>query len=353
MKTMRNYLAIAAILSVPFVSRHGGQVQAQDIHFSQMTQTPLLLNPAQAGLAHQLSVNVNYKDQWRAVSDNPFKTFNLSADAAFLYSKSGSHAGVGIDFFSDKAGDGAMKTTTGQLHLSGVIALNDASFLSAGIYGGFGQRSLNYNNLYWDNQYIGGQLDLTAPSGEPATFANKSYADIGAGLAYYYGTGNNTISSNDAWNITIGLSAWHLNQPAYTFYGANENKLPMKFLAHGTGEIGIKNWSLVVEPGYMVMIQGGHHEINAGALFKYWMQEASVYTGRKKPIAWVLGGYYRFADALNIVTGFEMYPFRVGMSYDVNLSRLTPTSQARGGFEVSIRYMMVDDGKSKNAKFFN
>lgn len=340
-------MTATAVLLLPFTA------SAQDIHFSQFTQAPLLLNPANTGLAHDMSVYVNYKDQWRSVTNNPFKTFNMSADMTFMQRKSGSHAGVGINFFSDKAGDGAMRTTTGQLHLSGVIALNDASFLSAGIYGGFGQRSLNYSNLYWDNQFIGGQLDLTAPSGEPTTFANRSYADVGAGLAYYYGTGNNTISSNDAWNLTIGFSAWHLNQPAYTYYGATDNKLPLKFVAHGNAEIGIKNFSLVVEPGYLVMIQGGHHEINAGALFKYWMQEASVYTGRKKPIAWVLGGYYRVGDAVNLVTGFEMYPFRVGFSYDINLSRLTPASQSRGGFEVSLRFMMVNDGKSRNKKFFN
>lgn len=347
MKAISRLFAAGAFLAIPFA------VSAQDIHFSQFTQTPLVLNPANCALGHTVSAYVNYKDQWKSVTANPFKTFNVSADMAFMNRKSGSHAGVGIDFFSDKAGDGAMKTTTGQLHLSGVIALNDASFLSAGIYGGFGQRSLTYSNLYWDNQYIGGHLDLTAPTGETGTFSNHSYADVGAGLAYYYGTGNNTISSNDAWNITCGVSAWHLNQPSYSYYGATENKLPMKIIGHFNGEIGIKNFSLVVEPGIIYMRQGGHQEINAGALFKYWMQEASVYTGRKKPIAWVLGGYYRVGDALNIVTGFEMYPLRVGFSYDVNISRLTPASQARGGFEVSLRFMMIQDPKNKNKGFFN
>lgn len=341
------------ILSIAATLLASITVSAQDIHFSQMTQTPLLINPAHAGLGHKLSAYVNYKNQWRAVSANPYKTFNVSADMAFMQRSSGSHAGVGINVFSDKAGDGAMATTTGQLHLSGVIALNKNSFLSAGVYGGFGQRSLNYNNLYWDNQFISGQLDLTAPSGEPTTFANRSYADMGGGLAYYYGTGNNTISSNDAWNITCGVSAWHLNQPMYSYYGTADGKLPMKYVGYAAGEIGIKNFSLVVEPTVLFMMQGGHREINAGALFKYWMQEASVYTGRKKPVAWVLGGYYRFADAFNIVTGFEMYPFRVGFSYDVNLSRLTPASQSRGGFEVSLRFMMADDGKNRNKGFFN
>ncbi|HTF05682.1 MAG TPA: PorP/SprF family type IX secretion system membrane protein [Bacteroidia bacterium] len=340
-------LFLLGLVVVPFVS------SAQDIHFSQISQTPLLLNPAQAGLAHQLMAVINYKDQWRSVSDNPFQTINLSGDAAFMENKKGSHVGLGVNFFSDKAGDGAMKTTTGQLHLSGVLAMNDNSFLSVGLYGGFGQRSLSYSKLYWDNQYIGGALDLNAPSMEPSTFANRTYVDVGAGVAWHYGTGNNTISSNDAWNVTVGFAVQHVNTPVYTYYGNTDMRLPMKFVAHGNGEIGIKNYSLVLEPGYLVTIQGGHHEINAGMLVKYWLQEASVYTGRKKPAAFVLGGYYRFSDALNVVAAYEMYPFRLGLSYDINLSNLTSASQARGGFEISLRFLMADDGKSKNKKFFN
>lgn len=338
---------LAALLAAPVFAT------AQDIHFSQLTQTPLLLNPANAALAHDMSVYVNYRDQWRSISSNPFKTFNVSTDIALFKNKKGNHMGAGINFFSDKAGDGKMGTTTGQLHLSGVLATNDRSFLSVGLLGGFGQRSLNYTNLYWDNQYIMGQLDMNSPSGEPLTFSNHTYLDIGVGAAWYYGTGNNTISSNDAWNVTVGFAAHHLNQPVYTYYGDNDLKLPMKFIAHGNGEIGIKNFSLVVEPGYVVMIQGGHREISVGSLFKYWLQEASVYTGRKKPAAFVLGGYYRFADALNVVAGYEMYPFRLGLSYDVNLSGLTAASQGRGGFEMSLRFLIANDGKSKNKSFFN
>jgi type IX secretion system PorP/SprF family membrane protein len=345
MKKMKLFLIVS--LALPVIG------MSQDIHFSQLSQTPLLLNPANAGFVHDMCVIVNYRDQWRSVSSNPFKTFNVSADVGLFKNKEGSRMGVGIDFFSDKAGDGKMGTTTGNLNLSGILALNEESFLSVGLMGGFGQRSLDYAALTWDNQYVLGQFDATAPTGETQTYSARSYLDIGVGAAWYYGTGNNTISSNDAWNVTIGLSAYHLNKPVYTFYGNTDNKLPMKIIAHGNGEIGIKNFSLVVEPGYIVMIQGGHHEISVGSLFKYWLQEASVYTGRKKPAAFVLGGYYRFADAMNIVAGYEMYPFRLGLSYDVNLSGLTSASQGRGGFEISLRFLMADDGKSKNKSFFN
>lgn len=345
MRVTRLFLT-AAISLLPLFSA------AQDIHFSQLTETPLLLNPALTGFTHQAMATINYRDQWKSVTNNPFKTFNAGADVACLKGKSGSHAGIGIDFFSDKAGDAHMATTTGQLHLSGVLKANDQNLFSAGIYGGFGQRSLSYEKLYWDNQYIGGALDPTAPSMEPATVSNRTYADIGAGIAWYYGTGNNTISSNDAKNVTVGFSVQHINQPVYTFYGNTDMRLPMKMVAHANAEIGIKNYSLVLEPGVITMIQGGHHEINAGMLVKYWMQEASHYTGRKKPAAIVLGGYYRFADALNIVAAYEIYPFRLGLSYDVNLSDLTTASKSRGGFEISLRFIMMDLG-NKNKSFFN
>jgi type IX secretion system PorP/SprF family membrane protein len=327
---------------------------AQDIHFSQLTQTPLLLNPAQAGLSHEFMAMINYKDQWRSVSSNPFKTFNVSSDVAFLRKQNGNHMGFGLNIFSDKAGDGAMGTTTAQMHLSGVLAVDDYNLISAGIYGGFGQRSISYNNLNWDNQYIGGFLDATAASMEPTAYPSRTYADIGGGVAWFYGKGHATITSNDALNFTIGAAVHHINQPLYSFYGNTDARLPIKYIAHGTADIGLKNYSLVLEPAYIFVLQGGHHEINAGMLVKYWLQEASHFTGRKKAAAVVLGGYYRFGDALNIVTGIEVNTVRIGFSYDVNLSNLTVASQSRGGFEISIRFMTTDPfGKRNNSRLFN
>jgi type IX secretion system PorP/SprF family membrane protein len=347
MKLSKLFLTAAAASFLPLLS------SAQDIHFSQLTQTPLLLNPALTAMSHEFMATVNYKDQWRSVTSSPFRTFNVAADFAYNKKKSGNHLGVGIDVFSDKAGDGAMGTTTGQLHLSGVIAANESNLISAGIYGGFGQRSLSYDKLYWDNQYIGGSLDLTAPSFEPTATPNRNYADIGAGIAWFYGKGHSTISSNTAMTFTAGFAVQHINQPVYTFYGNNDARLPMKMVAHGNADIGWKNHSIVFEPGYIVMIQGGHHEINAGCLFKYLMQEASHYTRTKKPAAFVLGGYYRFGDAINIVTAYELNLLRIGLSYDVNLSDLTTASKSRGGFEISLRFMTTGSIGKINSKLFD
>jgi hypothetical protein len=153
--------------------------------------------------------------------------------------------------------------------------------------------------------------------------------------------------------MTAGISVQHLNTPIYTFYGNNDMRLPMRYVAHASGDIGIKNYSLVLEPALLVTVQGGHHEINGGTLVKYWMQEASHYTGRKQPAAIILGGYYRFGDAINIVAGYEIASFRADISYDVNLSGLTVASKSRGGFEFALRYMFTATGDNKNKSFFN
>jgi type IX secretion system PorP/SprF family membrane protein len=348
MKKIKLFLLPLPLFLLPLFS------SGQDIHFSQLTETPLLMNPAQAALGHEFMAIINYKDQWKSVSSNPFKTFNVSGDMAFMKKSNGNHLGLGLNFFSDKAGDASMGTTTGQLHLSGVLAMDDNNLVSAGIYGGFGQRSLSYDKLNWDNQFIGGTLDPSAPSMEPNSVSNRTYADMGFGVGWFYGTGHNTISSNDAMNINAGFALQHINKPVYTFYGNTDMRLPMKIVAHGSADIGIKNYSLVLEPGYLVTVQGGHHEINAGMLVKYITQEASHYTGRKKPAAFVLGGYYRFGDAFNIVAGVERSAFRIGLSYDVNLSDLTVASKSLGGFEVSLRFMTPDPfGKKGSSNMFN
>ncbi|MBI3510306.1 MAG: PorP/SprF family type IX secretion system membrane protein [Bacteroidetes bacterium] len=346
MKTKNIFLIAGLLFSVLTLN-------AQDVHFSQLTETPLLLNPAQAGLSHNAMAIINYKDQWRAVG-KPYTTINTSFDMAFMKKDNGSHLGAGIDVYSDKAGDAAMSTTTAQLHLAGIVAANDHNLFSAGLYGGFGQRSLNYSKLEWDNQYDGTGYDPSRASLEPTTFANHNYLDLGAGLAWFYGAGHSTLSSNDARTFNLGASLQHINQPLYSFYAATNQHLPMRTVLYGNADIGVKNYNVVLEPSYIVMIQAGHHEINAGIMFKYIMQEASKYTGRKKPAAFVFGGYYRFGDAVCIAARYEFSNWSIGTSYDVNLSNLKTVSNARGGFEISLRYMSPDPfGKGTTSRLFD
>lgn len=325
------------------------ELSAQDIHFSQTTEAPLMLNPSQAGMGHDILVNLNYKTQWKSVT-TPYNTINLGADFGVFGDGKSRHMGLGLNVFTDKAGDGSMSSTFGSLNISGVLPAGESNLISGGIALGFGQRSLQYNNLTWDNQYDGMAYNPGLNSGEPGTYSNYSMFDVSAGLSWYYGDKSSTISSNDAKIFAAGFALQHINRPAYSFYGDADQRLPMRFVAHGKADIGLKNYSLILEPSYLVMIQAGHHEITPGMMVKYTPREASKYTGRVKASAFCLGGYYRHRDAFVACARYEFSNWSAGFSYDINISNLNTASHAKGGFEISLRFMTPDPFGRKNTR---
>jgi len=94
--------------------------------------------------------------------------------------------------------------------------------------------------------------------------------------------------------------------------------------------------SVVLKPSYIVLLQGPSKEITPGLMAQYVLGERSKYTRIKKFTAVSIGGYYRFKDALIAVAKYEFAGYAIGLSYDVNLSKLRTVSSTRGGFEVSL-----------------
>lgn len=322
----------------------GSILAAQDIHFSQITETPLWLNPAQAGLGHDIRASVNYKDQWRSVVSQPYQTISASADFALLKKSSGTHLGTGINLFNDKAGDSRMSTTVAQLHVAGIVALNQSHMLSVGVVAGYGMRSMNSTALQWGNQYNGQAYDAGLSSGEPMNAVNFNYFDVGAGMSWMFAVGSSTLSSKDAKIINLGFAVHHLNKPAYSFYGESSNKLPMKIIAHGNASFGMKNTNIILEPSYSVAIQGGHQEYIPGIMCKYVFGQTSMYTGRKNSSALSFGAVFRVKDAFVPMVRYEFSNWAITTSYDINVSGLSAASRARGGFEVSVRFMTIGSG---------
>lgn len=310
---------------------------AQDVHFSQFDETQLQLEPADAGVQHDARIVTNYKNQWQSVG-SPYKTFALSADARLLRNKK-HHLGLGIDFFSDKSGDANLKSNQFNLSLSGIINVTDKSVVSAGLMSGLAQRSITVDGLQWGSQYDGMNYDAALPTGETVTPSSFNFVDLGAGMQYSYGNSEMYISANNARKVNIGVAVFHPHSPTYTFYGDNTQILHTKWVFHGNAAIGIKNTNLVLKPSYIVFLQGGTKEITPGLTFQYIIQEGSKYTGNKKPAAFSIGGYYRVKDAFIAVAKFEYSNYAIGFSYDVNLSKLKTVSKAKGGFEISLRFI--------------
>lgn len=330
------FLFYTVIVHITFYVLHFTSF-AQDIHFSQFDETPLQLNPANAALYHDIRVITNYKSQWQSVG-LPYRTFAFSGEVKLLHEKK-NNLGLGIDFFNDKAGDAQMKTSQANISLSGIIPLNEKSVLSGGLMFGFAQRSLSDANLTWENQYNGMAYDASLPSGETNSISNYSYPDLGVGIKYSYGTDELYISANNSRKINIGASIFHPHQPVYSFYGDKSQNLHMKVVLHGDAAFSIKNTNLILKPSYIVLIQGAAKEITPGITYQYIIQEGSKYTLNKMPTAFSVGSYYRAKDAIILVAKFEYANYAIGFSYDVNHSKLRTVTSARGGYEISLRYI--------------
>jgi type IX secretion system PorP/SprF family membrane protein len=314
------------------------KVQAQDIHFSQFNMTPLLQNPALCGVNYDLQAILNYKNQWNSVT-SPYKTYNLSFDMKLNTKKAtkGFFA-AGIDLFSDKSGDSKMGTNQGMLSLAYHILLNDKTTLGGGIMGAVVQRTINYSQLQWMSQYDGQSYNPTFATGEPTAAKSMMYTNFGAGIVWSYKKGDEFISSNELVKANIGVSVFQPHQPAYSFYDTDEN-LYRKFVSHGNLLYGLNTTNFCIVPGYTFSAQGKSIEFIVGSAFRYITKENALYSPYVKNSAISLGIYYRNQDAFIPTFLIEMGQYALGLSYDINVSKLKSASSGRGGFELSLRYV--------------
>ena len=326
-----------------------GTLFSQDIHFSQFYMSPLTINPGMAGAQYDMEAVLNYKNQWQSVT-NPYRTFGASLDMRINKKRSdaGFFAG-GINFFSDKAGTINMGTTQGALSFAYHARLNEFNTFGVGIQAGFAQRSLSYSSIQWGNQYDGNAYNATLSSGEPTGVPTFTHMDFGAGIVFNHDnkSGMKSVTNNHDEKFTIGLSVSHINQPKYSFYETSGEKLNMKIVAHGNAVISLPNSNVAFVPGFMYARQGKFQEIYAGSLVRFLIGQDSKYTGFKQGSAFSVGGYLRAKDAVAATVLLEYSNYAFGFSYDVNVSKLKTSSSARGGFEVTLRYVSPNPFQAK------
>jgi type IX secretion system PorP/SprF family membrane protein len=314
------------------------EAKAQDVHFSQMKFSPFTVNPALAGLNNDIQAIVNYRSQWNSVAA-PFTTIGASYDMRIFESKNGGFLASGLNFYHDVAGDMKMTTSNVNLNVAYHLAINRESSIGAAIQIGYAQRGIGTTDGDWENQYDGTSFNSSYSSGE--TFGNMSvgHLDAGAGFVYNYDSRRNSSFSSNGFSLTAGLSAFHLNQPDYSFIAGGEDDLQMRFAGFLQSEfaIGDSKWELM--PAIYYQKQGGHQEIFGGTYFNYNFTSGSQRTGFVENFSIGYGAFYRFGDAFvnKILINYSNYS--LGFAYDINVSSLTQATRARGGLEFMLRYV--------------
>lgn len=297
-------------------------ILGQDIHWSQFNDNQLFQNPGQAGhFDGDFRFIGNYRDQWRSVTI-PYNTFSMSADARF------NRWGVGLLMFHDQAGDGTFRTIEIQGNVSRSFKLNkDSSHIfRPGINFGMNHRQINWNQLYFDSQYNGYTFDQSIPTMENYQSDRKTNPSIGAGFIYEW-------RRNDRFKLLLGTGAFNLNQPNQGFY-TQEIKREVRYNCFLKGNFQLNQfWDLI--PSFQYSSQGVYREFMVGSSGKYYLPSSkNIYR------AFYAGAWYRTNDAAFLSLGYDYKDLFVGVSYDVNFSKLVPASHNRGGLEIAVRYVI-------------
>src|SRR5690348_11519107 len=134
------------------------QSQAQDIHFSQFFEAPLVRNPSLAGIFNgDVRVQGVFRSQWQSVT-TPFVSQSINAEYKMPVGQSNDFVTLGMQLLHDKAGTAALTTTTlyPALNYHKALSADKSTYLSMGFMGGLVQRSFDRSKITTDHTYDNG-----------------------------------------------------------------------------------------------------------------------------------------------------------------------------------------------------
>ncbi|MGK2864505.1 MAG: PorP/SprF family type IX secretion system membrane protein [Chitinophagaceae bacterium] len=292
----------------------------QDIHFSQFFETPLLRNPALAGIfTGDIRLQMVYRDQWGSVTDG-YKTGSLNGEYKLPIGKADDFVTVGGQVLFDRAGTAALTQTSVLPVLNYHKSLSEEHnrYLSLGFMGGVVNRSFDRSKIITDD-----------PGGEPTAIPNYTYLDGSVGLSY-----NSDLNKNPDNNFYLGLAYHHFTRPKNSFFRDPSVQLNPKWTGSAGLRFGVTEYSYVsLLADYSV--QENYQETVFGAL--YGLKIGPEIENPQYVIH--AGTFIRWKDALIPVVKLDYNPFSFAFSYDVNISKLKPYSYGRGGMEISVSYI--------------
>jgi type IX secretion system PorP/SprF family membrane protein len=307
----------------------------QDIHFSQFYHSPLTLSPALTGVSSgDIRIGGIYRSQWNA-ADSPYRTILASADKKFY---TGAHPdwwlSAGLNLFNDRAGDGNFSTTAVNVSGSYTRMLTRDNFLTIGVAAGFGQRTFDFDEFTFDNQWNGTIVDFSRATGENFNDTNNGFPTFAAGFNWRGQRAK--FTGKPRTKMDLGAGVFHINTPDQSFKN-DQSDLPFRISFYFLPTIQLNQQFDVVGAG-TVQIQGEYTEMLAGAALKYHLS-----TKKAKELALQFGFTTRFnsiGDAVIPAAELHYRSIMVGFSWDVNISDFSAATNRNGGPELTLRYII-------------
>ncbi len=303
---------------------------AQDINFSQFYELPLLRNPGLAGIFWgDFRITASYRNQWETVGV-PFRTMALGAEYKLPQQEDATVKKLlGLQITNDVAGDARFART--QIFPAGNIQVplnfGNQTYLSLGFMGGPVQQKFDPEKMTFDDQFVNGSYSVGNPTQQSFNRTNMTYFDLAAGLSL-------SGLINDAAKYYVGVGGFHLITPTVAFIKQNDIKLNRKYVVNmGVYAPSGYGNNFIIYADYFT--QGDYKMAQGGFLYSYSINgEAEEYNRT----AITAGAFYRWADAIVPVVKLDVEKFGIGLSYDINISKLKTATELRGGFELTLSY---------------
>jgi type IX secretion system PorP/SprF family membrane protein len=320
---MKSLKKITGVLMCFFCIKN---TNAQELHFSQFFNSPLITNPANTGFIPDADyrLSAQYRNQWSSIMAVPYKTMSMSGDVQLLRGKlENGWIGAGLVLENDVAGSGSLRTS----RIYGSIAyhkmLGLSSLLSAGFNLGWATKSINPSSLKFPDQFDGKFFDGARPTAGVPLNNTVDYYDLQVGMNYAYFPQENTY-------INAGYSIHHVNSPRETFFKDQSVNgiISLRHTAFVNAILKLHD-NVIVNPNAYVSMQDGAMDLSVGSLFYYNLSDA----GEKQ---FITGLYYRLNDAVIPMLGFEVNSLRFTFSFDATISTLRNYNSYRGASEFSL-----------------
>ena len=309
------------------------QLAAQtDPHFTQNYTYPMYINPAMTGGSDgTYRVSAIYRGQWGSIT-NPYRTTGVSFDT-----RTSKNLALGVNVQNQSAGDGGFNyfNAMASFAYTGVkFGQDDNHRIVFAMQFGLLNRSVDQTKFKWGEQWnpITG-YNANNPISETFNATAATTLDIGAGALYY------DASPGKKANAFAGFSTYHLNKPKDPIISTQStelNTIPMRFVVHGGVSLNISNHARII-PHALFMQQGTAREMMLGAYAELNVNPETDF---------MIGGYYKINDAFAPFAGFNWKNFIVGVSYDVNASKLSYMTRNVNSFELSFTYIKRSSAKN-------
>lgn len=308
---------------------------AQDAHYSQALNFPLLINPAYSGAFEgQTRASLSFRNQNLAIANSAFSgvynTFGASVDHKIFQDYTDQNTwSVGIMALSDYAGSGTLATNQVLVHSTYSLVMDrySKSFISLGGQFGITNRRIFSKDLLFGSQVREFEFDPRLPNLEP--FINEGSENafvMNLGALYQQQIGDNLISQ-------IGFSLYNVNNPKQLFFNDSKENIYARVNITGGLLFKLDDFSKIY-PSVVFMKQGSFSSTNIGMSYSYELSDE---------ISLLAGLRTRLDDAFIIVAGINYKQFQPTISYDVTTSSLSKSNGSFGALELNLTYIF---GKS-------